>query len=337
MRRQIERTLLTILGIGFAVIPIRSQTNPQKPSFEVVSVKPSPPREFNLVISRRQSDGVTLTGTSLRGLMATAYFDSTSGESLRVFGGPDWMDSALYDVQGKADCSGGIISRDQMALMFQSLLEERFQLKAHLETRDMPVYNLVVGKDGPKLKASADQTPPPMPVPLIQTCGPAPETPTPPPLLPPPPPPGTDMAKLMSELSSQLPRGQMIFLGSPTGMTLQSRAVPISRLVSTLKMMTGRQVIDKTELTGLFDIAMKFSTDGLLMMTSTGAPVTLGRPSGSPVGTTSGPPTVNGAPVAEDPVPTLFTAIQDLGLKLEQARGPIQVVVIDSVRKPSEN
>jgi uncharacterized protein (TIGR03435 family) len=146
------------------------------------------------------------------------------------------------------------------------------------------------------------------------------------------------MAKFMSELSSQMPRGQMIFLGTPTGMSLQSRAVPISRLVSTLKMMTGRQVIDKTGLTDLFDIMMKFSMDGLSMVTSTGAPVVL--PPGLSAGPASGPPTspaVNVPPVAEDPVPTLFTAIQDLGLKLEQARGPVPVVVIDSVRKPSEN
>jgi uncharacterized protein (TIGR03435 family) len=334
MRRQIKRTLLIILGIGSAVIPIHSQTKPQKPSFEVASVKPSPPREFNLVISRQRRDGLSLTGASLKGLMGMAYRDSATGDAMEIFGGPAWMESALYDVQAKADCSGGIISRDQMALMVQSLLEDRFQLKAHVETRELPVYNLVVGKDGPKLKPSADQTPAPIPVPIIQTCGPAPETP-PPPSLPPLPPPGTDMAKFMSELSSQLPRGQIITLASPTEMTLQGRAAPISRLLFILKLLTGRQVIDKTGLTGLFDIMLKFSPDGLALP---------GRPPGLPVGPVSGPPsgplagpTVNVAPMAEDPAATLFSAIQDLGLKLEQARGPVQVVVIDSVQRPSEN
>ena len=85
------------------------------------------------------------------------------------------MDSARYDVEAKADCSGGIVSNDQLSLMIQSLLEDRFQLKAHVETRDMPIYNLVVGKDGHRLKASADQTPPPPPVVVGQLCGTNPE------------------------------------------------------------------------------------------------------------------------------------------------------------------
>jgi len=331
MRRQIERTLLILLGIGVAVNPIRSQTQPQKPSFEVVSIKPSPPRDFIYQIARPQGERLTLTGASLKGLMGLAYRDSATGEALEIFGGPDWMESALYDIQAKADCSGGIISRDQVSLMLQSMLADRFQLKAHVETRDLPVYNLVVGKDGPKLKASADQTPPPIPVPTSQTCGPASETPTTPPALPPLPPPGTDMSRFMSDLSSQLPRGQMIITpASAAAMTLQGNATPISRLVFTLKLMVARQVIDKTGLTGLFDIKFKFSTDGLVF---------LGRPAGVSLGQASGPggPLAGPAPVADDPAPTLFSAIQDLGLRLEQARGPIQVVVIDSVQKPSEN
>ena len=58
--------------------------------------------------------------------------------------------------------------------MWQSMLEDRFQLKAHLETREMPIYNLVVGKDGPKIKKSEDQTPPPITAASRQPCSPAP-------------------------------------------------------------------------------------------------------------------------------------------------------------------
>jgi uncharacterized protein (TIGR03435 family) len=338
MRRQIQKTLLILLGIAFAAIPVRSQTKPQKPSFEVVSVKPSPPRQFNLMMSRLQGDRRTLASASLKGLLGMAYRDSASGDALEIFGGPDWMESALFDVEVKADCSGGIISREQEALMFQSLLEDRFQLKAHVEMRDNAVYNLVVGRQGPKLKASADQTPPPVPAPVAQLCRAPAGTSKPVSTLPPPPPAGTDFAKFISE---QLPRGQILssMEQSSMTMTLQGRAAPVSRLVFILKQMTGRQVIDKTGLTGFFDIELKFSTDGLALPAMS-AGGTQGFPGGLSSSLPSAPlagPAVNGTPVAADPVPTLFSAIQNLGLRLEQARGPAQVIVIDSVQKPSEN
>jgi uncharacterized protein (TIGR03435 family) len=334
MRRQIERTLLILLGIGVAV-PVRSQTKPQKPSFEVVSVKPSPPNLNMMRGGGPRGDRLTLSSVPLRMLMNMAYRDSSQAFGLDgIVGGPDWMDSALFDVEAKADCSGGIISNDQQALMVQSMLEDRFQLKAHVETRDMPVYNLVVAKDGLKLKASADQTPP-APIALFgQLCGTVPAAPT---ALPSLPAPGADMTQFMS----QLPRGSLITLMRPAGvMTLQGTAISVSTLVDRLTLHIGRQVIDKTGLTGLFDIAMKFTTDGLAPLPGTPAGTAPGLRGGPSSSLPSGPlggPAVNGAPVAAEPVPTLFSAIQDLGLRLEQARGPVQVVVIDSVQKPSEN
>jgi uncharacterized protein (TIGR03435 family) len=314
MRRQIERTLLVLLGIGVTVIPIHSQTNPQKPSFETVSVKPSPP-DSNRTLALPQGDRLTMTGVPLRMMMAMAYRDSATGFEFEVFGGPDWMDSARYDVQAKADCSAGMISRDQQALMIQSMLEDRFQLKAHVETRDMPIYNLVVGKDGPKLKASEDQTPPPPPYQLSQLCEAFKA-----PVLPLLPPAGTDPSKTLS----QQPRGMTLLRTLPDRATsLQGGSVAVSQLVGIFTRFTGRHVIDKTGITSLSDITLKFSTDGL----ATGMSF-LGQP----------PPALSvDAPAAADPAPTLFTAIQDLGLKLEPARGPVQVVVIDSVREPSEN
>src|SRR6185369_6617313 len=145
-----------------------------------------------------------------------AYRDSATGVEFEVFVGPDWMDSAQYDVQAKADCSGGIVSRDQQALMVQSILEARFQLKAHKETRELPVYNLVVGKDGPKLKASADQTPTPFASGPPTPCDPDAEKFNLPPL--PPPPRGGGRGGLPD--LSNMPRGAMFMMMSPTGMTM---------------------------------------------------------------------------------------------------------------------
>jgi uncharacterized protein (TIGR03435 family) len=266
-------------------------------------------------------------------LMGMAYRDSTSQEPLEIFGGPDWMESAFYDVQAKADCSQAIASRDLVSLMVQSLLEDRFNLKARVETRDMPVYNLLVGRDGPKLAKSTDQTPLAPLVPASQLCGPVPEAPSTPASLPQLPAPGSDM----SQFISQLPRGSIFGTFQTGAMTLQGRAAPLNRLANTLKLLTGRQVIDKTELAGLFDITLKFSLDGLALpgLPPGAAPGLAGGPPSSPL---SGP--LGGAAVgtvATDPAATLFSAIQDLGLRLEQARGPVQVVVIDSVQKPSEN
>jgi len=210
MRRQILRTWFILLGIGVTVIPIHSQTKPQKPSFEVVSVKPTSTLGFNLAAP--QGDRLIMSGQSLRMLMAIAYRDSATGYEFEVFGGPDWMNSARYDVEAKADCSGGIISRDQQSLLMQSLLEERFQLRAHVETRDMPIYNLVAGKGGHRLKASADQTPPPPPVVFGQLCGTNPEG-FKLPSLPPLPAPGADPSRFMS----QLPRGATFIMPQDGG------------------------------------------------------------------------------------------------------------------------
>ena len=126
------------------------------------------------------------------------------------------------------------------------------------------------------------------------------------------------------------------------GMTAQGASVAIGGLVGMLQQMVGRPVIDKTELKGLFDFTLQFSREGL----------SVGLPGGPPGGPTpfgpAGPggpaPGPGGAGFAGPPptattesLPSLFSAIQDLGLRLESARGPVEVVVIDSVEKPTEN
>jgi len=331
-------TFKEIRTIAIAVVflsrsAIAQEEKSKKPSFEVISIKPAPP---NLLFrgGGPRGDRLTLSGATLKMLMAMAYRDPANGAVLKVYGEPDWAESAIYDVQAKADCSGGIISSDQLALMIQSLLEDRFQLKAHLEARDMPVYNLVVAKGGPKLKASADQTAPALAQQKREACGPAPDTST---ALPPFPLTGGDISQLLSEL----PRGMVLFSLQPGGgMSLLGGSIPMSRFVTLLKQLTGKDVIDRTELPGLFDITLKFSSDGLVLPAlppGFAAPPLPGVPPPGPRGGAFAGTPVNAAPLAPDPLPTLFSAIQELGLKLEEARGPIQVVVIDSVQKPSEN
>ncbi len=73
-----------------------------------------------------------------------------------MFGGPGWMDSEHFDIEAKAE---GDPSREEENLMVQSLLEDRFKLVIHRETRQLPIYTLVVsksGKTGPQLTTHSD-------------------------------------------------------------------------------------------------------------------------------------------------------------------------------------
>jgi len=331
---QMKKFALLSVAAAFAVLPLLSQTTAPKPSFEVVSIKPSPPGNF-IRGGGPRGDRFTLSGASLRMLLQFAYQDSNVGflgGQLQVIGGPNWMDSDRYDIQAKADCSGGTIPREQVQLMVQSLLEDRFQLKAHTETRELPIYSLVVAKDGPKIKPSEDQTSTPAGIGPPQPCAPAENSQFP----------GPGQRGFPFNPNAPPPRGAMTMQMNPTtGLTMSGSGMPITAVVTMLQQQVGRPVIDNTNLKGLFDFKLQFSLEGLA--TPFGA-AGFGGPGGGPgagpaiVGPT-GPTGPAPAPsTASDPVPSLFTAIQEqLGLKLESTKGPVEVVVIDSVQKPTEN
>jgi uncharacterized protein (TIGR03435 family) len=125
----------------------------------------------------------------------------------------------------------------------------------------------------------------------------------------------------------------MMMMMSPTGMMMQATGVPLANLLGMLTQQVGRPVVDKTDLKGLFDFRLRFSPEGLNVPLPPG-----GLPAGSVIGGT-GPIPVGAAPPSStaDPVPSIVTAIQELGLRLEPAKGPVKVLVIDSVQKPKEN
>lgn len=305
-----------VLAIAVCGIAGLAQTA-QKPAFEVVSIRKSAPnvRTRNAGV---RGDRLNISGASLRVLLQNGYQPLGRGGRLQIIGAPNWIDSDTYDVLATANCSGGPLSREQVQLMIQSLLEDRFQLKGHIETRDLPIYDLVVARDGAKLKVSADQTPPRAPagVEPPQPCSAAPLFLEPP---PPPPPPGTP-----PPANFALPRGGFSVQFNASGFTLTALSVPVGTLVATLQGWVERPIVDKTALSGLFDFKLRFSPEGLI-----GVP--LPRPDLAADGPTAAP---GGA---ADPVPSLFTAIQDLGLSLESTKGPVEVLVIESVQKPTEN
>jgi uncharacterized protein (TIGR03435 family) len=118
-------------------------------------------------------------------------------------------------------------------------------------------------------------------------------------------------------------------MADPAGQTVQAAAQPVTALINLLQQQVGRPVIDKTDLKGLFDFKLRFSREGLAAPTGPA-----GLPPPPPPGA-AGP--VPAPAAAADPVPSLFTAIQELGLRLESSKGPVEVLVVDSVQKPTEN
>ena len=334
------KVMLFVAAFMFAVMPLLSGTSAQttspKPSFEIVSIKPSPPN-LNIRGGGPRGDRLNLTGASLRMLLQQGYArpNPVAGgiQQIQIVGGPNWIDSDLYDVNAKAECAGGPIPREQMQLMIQSMLEDRFQLKAHTETRELPIYNLVVGRDGSKIKLSEDQTPAPITqAGPPQLCGPAPPPITLPPLPPPPAPGGPGPAPT----PPPPPRGALRMMIGQGGLNMQGTATPFANFVSMLSQFSGRPVIDKTGLKGLFDFTLHFSREGITLpgLPPGGPPpgAVLGGGPGPGLGGPGGP-----ADTAADPTPSLFTAIQELGLRLESSKGPVEVLVVDSAQKPSEN
>jgi uncharacterized protein (TIGR03435 family) len=120
-----------------------------KPEFTVATIKPARPGAPRGGYGFRGQD-VTTTNVTVNWMIKLAY----NVHARQISGGPSWLDSDKYDVVGRPDTPGQP-SRDQMKLMIQKLLADRFQLKFHLEKRELPVYAMVVAKAGPKITVSA--------------------------------------------------------------------------------------------------------------------------------------------------------------------------------------
>ena len=253
----------------------------QKPSFEVASIKPSLSGTEGGSLGPRGNE-LWATNMPLENLLMYAY--SPPGAPLlreQVIGAPEWARTDRFDIQAKTSGSERTPAA-QMRIMMQSLLEDRFQLKAHRETRELPVYNLVRFKSGPK--PSVDQTPPDPKQAFIQ------------------------FASAAAPVEA-LPRGAMRIASSSSSTTLTGTAISISQIVMLLQGKSDRIISDKSGFTGLLDVHLEFS------------------PNLPPAPGDADTPTA----------PSIFTAIQEIGLKLDSAKAPLEVLVIESVHKPTGN
>jgi uncharacterized protein (TIGR03435 family) len=274
---------------GFAVSPQTKAQAPARPEFEVASVKPNTSGK-NMVMIRPPVGGrFTATNARLKMLIGLAY----NVQNFEISGGPAWIDTDGYDIEARAaDSNVGI---EQLRPLLQALLEDRFQLTIHRETKDVPVYALLPGKNGPKLPEAKEKG--------CVAFGPN----SPP---PPPPAPGQPFALPPTPCGG--------FLTAPNRM--EGGKVSMAQFVRVLANALGRPVIDKTGFTGTFDVHLEFTPEGTAF--AGGLPgAAVGLPQGFD---TSGP--------------SIFTAVQEqLGLRLESQKGPVEVLVIDHAAKASEN
>ncbi len=117
----------------------------QTAAFEAATVKPAAP-DGHTETRRYPGGRFTATSITLKALIQRAW----DVKDFQITGGPGWVNGELFDIIAKAS-TGGTISGPDLDQMIQSMLRERFHLEIHRETKDMPIYSLVVAKSGPKL------------------------------------------------------------------------------------------------------------------------------------------------------------------------------------------
>jgi uncharacterized protein (TIGR03435 family) len=280
------------------------------PKFEVVSIRPSKSgaRGMGLQISPGR---FTATNVPVKMIIAWAYKKGSEFSLNRdqMEGGPSWINSERFDIAAKIPDS--LVqqeqkkqlfeqSADQIRLMVQSMFVERFKLKAHYETKQLPIYALIVAKHGPKLTQSK---------------------------LPPLGPLGSHRPRPGKFQGMRMGRGQLTAMGAPVGM--------LADALSHQPDLGGREVVDQTGLKGLYDFTLKWTPE-MAGGGNFGRPGANGAVGNGGAGTPmAGTPS---APASSDSGPSIFTAIrQQLGLKLKPGKAPVDILVIDHIQQPSPN
>jgi uncharacterized protein (TIGR03435 family) len=200
--------------------------------FEVASVKPSAPLTAGAVSVGVHIDGamVRCTYLSLINYMTMAY----DVKDYQIIG-PDWLVTEHFDIDGKRP--EGVEGEKALRGMVASLLEDRFQLKMHRETRELPAYALVVGKGGLKIKEL-------------------------------PPDADADTTKVDVNVTSGGRGGTVVDLGGGSSLTyglnkLEARKVTIPSIMDSLSKFLDRPVVDMTGLTGRYNFSLDYSVEEL--------------------------------------------------------------------------
>ncbi len=256
---------------------------------------------------------ISATGMPLRPLIRQAYGPL---QDFQLVGAPDWIDTERFDIEARLE---GPPSPQMMQAMLRRMLAERFQLSTHTESRDLPVYDLVLARDdgrlGPGLEPSAPDC-----VAMITTQGRGRGGPAAGRGAPPPPLEGRGRGRGPGG------PGPLAFDGPPPCGSrgggfgrFRAGGATMAQLAESLAGTARRVVVDRTGLAGYYDVILTYTPDP--------AQLPLAPP----------PPGIE-LPAIDPNGPSLFTAVQEqLGLKLVPATAPVDVVVIDRIEKPTEN
>jgi uncharacterized protein (TIGR03435 family) len=275
----VTRAALTLLFVG-GVAVLSAQAPDASPAFEVASIKPAasqPPR----VLVQSSPDRFYRATVTLQDLIIYAH----RLQGFRIIGAPEWAATERWEVSAKAE---NAVSPALMARLMQRLLADRFALKTHSETRDLAIHHLVAARGdsrlGPQIKPAEFDCEPFLTGERRTVDAPI------------------DPKTRFSRCATNIGMGGGV-------RTVRYRGVSSSRLAVFLSTAVNRVIIDKTGLSGSYDVELKFQDDTAFI----------------------GP-----GPRRQIEAPSLFTALQEqLGLKLEAARGPVDVLVIDSAERPT--
>jgi uncharacterized protein (TIGR03435 family) len=272
------------MGAAACLVVVNGQTPPRPHAFDVASIKENVSGSDNASVRAQSGGRVSVSNNSLRSIIRNAY----SVQNHQIVGGPDWVSTVRWDITAKAPEDA---PPQQLLLMLRTLLADRFKLVIRNETREMPIYALTLartdGRVGPQLRSS-----------------------------------NTDCAAIFAAAKAKGEAPQPTTNGRPTCGTRTTRGnmmttgVAMSDLARNLAPFAGRPVVDKTGLSGVYDLDLAWT------------------PEQGPAG-----PEGTQCPAASssDGV-ALFTAVQEqLGLKLDAQRGQVDVLVIDSVQRPDED
>jgi uncharacterized protein (TIGR03435 family) len=138
--------VLIAVWIVITPLAVLSQT------FEAASVKPSQPGAVGSTFEFLSGGGLRIANGSLRQILETAY----DIRDFQILGGPGWLNSDRYDILAKGGAAEAKDEKTATRLKLRTLLAERFHLKAHNETAEVPVYTLLIAKNGSKLSAGAE-------------------------------------------------------------------------------------------------------------------------------------------------------------------------------------
>jgi uncharacterized protein (TIGR03435 family) len=319
--------VLTVAIAAFA------QTPPPPPlAFEVASIKPAGALDPLAIAQGKVSVGMKVDGAicnigsfSLRDLVRTAYevkdYQISGLDSLGAA-----MSAQRFNIQ--ATLPEGATEK-QVPQMLQALLAERFKLVIHRETRDQPVYALIVAKGGPKLKESEPDPPAPADA--------APATPDAP----------KKGEAVFGQGANQVrisgnptdgkgmvvkggPMGQMHMTMADGKLHLEASKMTMASLADVATNFVGKPVVDMTELKGNYQVALDLSMDDIKNVARAAG---LNMP-GTPAGNAANAP----VDAADPSGSSIFGSVQQLGLKLEARKAPLPYIVVDHFEKmPTEN